>query len=104
MTKRIAISLPDDLYERLECLRRERGAPRSLIIQEAVGEYLTDREREAKIEAYVRGYTENPETEEEIALAEAFLKASAEVLDEAYPWEGPSPWDEEAEGGQDEAG
>lgn len=94
MTKRIAISLPEDLYERLERLRRERGAPRSLIIQEAVGEYLTDREREAKIQAYIRGYQENPETEEEMAEIEAFQRASADLIAREYPWEEPEEEDE----------
>lgn len=95
MVKKVAISLPDELYERLEELRRKRGESRSLLIQEAVGEYVTDREKQAKIEAYIRGYTENPETEEDIAEAEALWLASREDIEREYPWEGPTPWDED---------
>lgn len=99
MTKKVAISLPDDLYQRLEQLRRRRGDPRSLVIQEALGEYLVRRERREQIEAYIRGYTEMPETEQEMAETEAWQRAAAKALAEEYPWQGASPsHEEDAEG------
>lgn len=87
MSKKIAISLPEELYERLEEERRERGQSRSLLIREAVGEYLAERERRARIESYVQGYRDVPETPEELAQVESLWRASREEIERAYPWE-----------------
>ncbi len=40
MSKMISITLPEALFERLERLRRDRGAERSGIIQQALAFYL----------------------------------------------------------------
>ncbi len=49
-----------------------------------VRRHLTDREREDKIAAYVRGYTEVPETEEELEFARDALRLQVDLdaLDE----------------------
>ncbi len=81
-TAKIAISLPEDLLQDIEKERRVRGESRSEFFRRAV-ETLLNLERERELdEQYIRGYTELPETAEEVAWAQAGLAALAEV-----PWE-----------------
>jgi predicted DNA-binding protein len=61
VTKRIAISLPDELYRRIERARKARKVPRSAFIQEVVGDYVR-RTDEAELEkAYFDGYRRIPD-------------------------------------------
>jgi metal-responsive CopG/Arc/MetJ family transcriptional regulator len=70
---KIAISLPDDVYQAVEKERLAKGESRSKFFCRAVEDYLR-RERERKdVEQYIRGYQKYPETKEEMALAEATL-------------------------------
>ena len=69
---KIAISLPDAVLQAVEKERKARGETRSAFFRRAVEAFLL-REREA-IERYVRGYQRDPETEEEIALAESTVQ------------------------------
>lgn len=61
MTKRIAISLPDDMYRSLERVRKRRRVPRSALIQEAVGDYMRRTDEKALEEAYFDGYRRIPD-------------------------------------------
>lgn len=61
MTKRVAISLPDGLYQQLERVRKRRRAARSTVIQEAVGEYLKQNDEKALEEQYFDGYRRIPD-------------------------------------------
>ena len=75
MTKRTAISLPDDLYQKIERARKRSGSDRSSWIQEALGEYLARNDEAAKVEAYFAGYRETPDTDEDFeAVAKYNLK------------------------------
>lgn len=65
MTKRIAISLPDELYRRVERLRKRARKPRSTWIQEAVGDYTRRLDDAALEEAYLEGYRRFPDTHDE---------------------------------------
>ena len=76
---KVAISLPPDLYAAMERARLTARLDRSRWVQEAVRRYLTDREREEKIAAYIRGYTEVPETEEELEFARDALKLQVDL-------------------------
>jgi metal-responsive CopG/Arc/MetJ family transcriptional regulator len=70
MTKRIAISLPDDLYKRMERVRRSRRVPRSRLVQEAIGDYV-GRTDEAELErAYFEGYRRFPDDDEDFRAME----------------------------------
>lgn len=81
-TRKLAISLPPDVFEEMERARSAVHRDRSSWIQEAVRQYLGQREREARIAAYVHGYTEVPETDEEIELARLGSEALAGFLDD----------------------
>lgn len=61
MTKRIAISLPDDLFRQVERVRKRRKLPRSTLIQEAVGDYVRRTDEKALEEAYFDGYRRIPD-------------------------------------------
>ena len=80
--RKFAISLPEELFERLEQDRRERRMNRSEYVANAVEDHLQRRREQELIEQYVRGYLEHPETEEEVA--EIMAWASTVELE---PWE-----------------
>ena len=74
--KRWAISLPDDLAEATERLRRKERIPRSRLIQRAIALYLSERGRYQAIRAYEDGYRRIPEGAE----TEAYAQAAAEIM------------------------
>jgi metal-responsive CopG/Arc/MetJ family transcriptional regulator len=80
--RKFAISLPEELFQRLEQDRREVDMNRSQYVANAVADHLHRKREQELEEQYVRGYLEHPATEEE---AEA-LTAVASTLD-LDPWE-----------------
>jgi len=80
--KRWAISLPDDLAEAVERIRRKERVPRSRLIQRAIALYLSDRGRHQAIHAYEEGYRRHPESGD----AKAYAQAAAQLLAEE-DWE-----------------
>src|SRR5713101_8552469 len=68
VTKKTAISLPDDLYRDIERARRRAKKDRSTWIQEAASEYLNKRTKEEEIEAWLSADERVPPTEDELAL------------------------------------
>ena len=80
---KIAISLPDKMLQLIEAERQASGETRSEFFRLAVDAFLRHRREREKEEQYIRGYQQQPETEEEIALAESIaLLALADS-----PWE-----------------
>lgn len=68
MTKRAAISLPDELYQQIERARKRAGKDRSAWLQEAAADYLKKRTKAEEIESYFRGYERAPLTDDELSL------------------------------------
>ncbi|OGO72590.1 MAG: hypothetical protein A3G84_04415 [Chloroflexi bacterium RIFCSPLOWO2_12_FULL_71_12] len=83
MTKRTAISLPDDLYRQIERARKRAGKDRSGWLQEAASEYLNKRSKEDEIEAYFRGYERTPLTDDELSFLRWNEEHFGDTLDEA---------------------
>jgi metal-responsive CopG/Arc/MetJ family transcriptional regulator len=81
--RKFAISLPEELFQRLEHDRRERNMNRSQYVANAVADHLHRRREQELEEQYVRGYLEHPATEEELAETEAWLSIGPEL----EPWE-----------------
>jgi metal-responsive CopG/Arc/MetJ family transcriptional regulator len=81
--RKFAISLPEELFERLEQDRQERKMNRSEYVASAVADHLHRKREQELEEQYVRGYLEHPETEEEVAGSMAL---ALEVF-AANPWE-----------------
>jgi metal-responsive CopG/Arc/MetJ family transcriptional regulator len=75
---KVAISLPEELFEAAERERCKRGETRSEFFRRAV-RYLLERE---DVLDYIRGYTEFPETEEELAESEWLTIESLKK----HPW------------------
>ncbi|HYR92629.1 MAG TPA: ribbon-helix-helix protein, CopG family [Methylomirabilota bacterium] len=68
MTKKTAISLPDDLYRDIERARKRSKKDRSTWIQEAASEYLKKRTKDEEVEAWLSAHERVPLTEDELAL------------------------------------
>ena len=68
VTKKIAISLPDDLFRAVERARRLSRKDRSTWLQEAASDYLRKRTKEEEIESWLSADERFPPTKDEIAL------------------------------------
>jgi metal-responsive CopG/Arc/MetJ family transcriptional regulator len=79
---KVAISLSDDLLRRVDRARRERKVSRSEYFRQAATNFL-EPARDRDVDRYVRGYSTQPETADEVEAARA---ASSKVL-AAEPWE-----------------
>ncbi len=62
-----AISVPDDLFEKVEELSEELHLSRSRIFTEAVKDYIARRKNEKLLQALNQAYSE-PETDEETTI------------------------------------
>ena len=81
--RKFAISLPEELFERLERDRRERSMSRSEYVAGAIADHLHRKREQELEEQHVRGYLEHPETEEELAEIEAWTSLAPRL----EPWE-----------------
>ena len=84
---KIAISLPDEVYQAVEKERLANGESRSKFFRRAVEDYMRRAKQRRDVEQYIRGYQQYPETKEEVALAESTLRY---VMAE-------NPWEDEAD-------
>ncbi len=82
MTKRTAISLPDDLFRQIERARKRAGKDRSTWIREAAGEYLKRPTKEEEIEAYFSAYERVPLTADELSVLRWNEEHFGDALDE----------------------
>jgi metal-responsive CopG/Arc/MetJ family transcriptional regulator len=82
-SKKVTISLPDDLFRELERVRRIQKQDRSGWVQHVVSEAIARERKAEKDRAYVESYRNDPETPEEIAEAMALAIAAFR----ADPWE-----------------
>lgn len=71
---KIAISLPDGMFDALEKSRVKYGVSRSEYIRCAVEERLRRESGKEDVARYIQGYLANPETPEEKVLAEATIR------------------------------
>jgi metal-responsive CopG/Arc/MetJ family transcriptional regulator len=69
--KKVAVSLPNPLYEAVERARKTSGKSRSAVIQDALRHWLDHRAQAALVHEYVAGYRRRPEGRREIKAAEA---------------------------------
>ncbi len=75
--KKLTITLPADHAEAIEKIRRQRGVPRSRVIQEAVSRFLEAEGLSSRVQRYEAGYRHVPEDARE---ASAFARSGAAVL------------------------
>jgi metal-responsive CopG/Arc/MetJ family transcriptional regulator len=79
---KVAISLPEDMLEAIEQVRRTRGESRSEFFRRAAEKLLKQEQEARALNAYVRGYCATPESKEEV---EPVHRAGIAVLAEE-PW------------------
>ena len=79
---KIATSVRADQYHALERARRRLKLRRSEAVQQALDLWLSSRERDERVEQYVRGYVNHPDDPRE---ARAYARAWAEGH-EAEDW------------------
>jgi metal-responsive CopG/Arc/MetJ family transcriptional regulator len=80
ITKKTAISLPDDLFRQIERARRRSKLDRSTWIQQAASEYLKKRTKQEDIEAWENAYRRFPPTADERALSKWLEKTLPERM------------------------
>jgi Arc/MetJ-type ribon-helix-helix transcriptional regulator len=86
---KITISLPRDLFDFVERQRQVRGGTRSEVIHRALKRVRREEDEREAVAQYIRGYQEQPETEEEFGWSDQLaLEALADL-----------PWEEEGEEG-----
>jgi len=76
------VQLSDKLLQRLDERAAREGRSRSALIRDAINDYLVDEERDKITRQIIEGYERIPETDEEMAWAEA----SAQEMIEEEPW------------------
>lgn len=85
---KVTISVPTEMLEAIERQRESNGATRSEFFVRAVEEFLRrERERQAD-EAYIRGYQEFPESEDDElqTWVQGGLEALAHLYRDEEPW------------------
>ena len=80
---KVAVSIPDLLYQALEKARRQSRKSRSAIVQEALREWLRRGIQGELVRDYEAGYRAQRETPEEI---EAALATAMGQMPEAEEW------------------
>ncbi|MDA0269613.1 MAG: ribbon-helix-helix protein, CopG family [Chloroflexi bacterium] len=88
---KIAVSLPQELLDRIEARRLARGETRSETIREAVERLLKQEQVREWEEMDRQAYLANPETPEDVALYEAIQRTYAAEMADEFPFE----WDED---------
>ncbi len=58
---KIATSVPAEQFRNLEAVRKQLGLKRSAVVQEALALWLAGKEAADGIQAYLRGYIDQPE-------------------------------------------
>jgi len=76
------VQLTEELLRRLDERAAREGRSRSALIRDAIEEYLADQERDEISRQIIEGYERIPETDEEMAWAEA----SAREMIREEPW------------------
>jgi metal-responsive CopG/Arc/MetJ family transcriptional regulator len=79
---KVTISLPTVLLEDVERSKETNQESRSETIARLLQAALRAEQEQSDVERYIKGYLEQPDTEEEIAIAEA-MSTEAAALD---PW------------------
>ena len=78
-TAKVAVSLPGALIAQIDRERRVTRTTRSAYFRIVLERHIRESSHAALTDAYIRGYTEHPESAEEVAAADA---ASVEVIGE----------------------
>ncbi|MBI4042606.1 MAG: ribbon-helix-helix protein, CopG family [Deltaproteobacteria bacterium] len=67
-TEKFTISLPRQVYELIERMRKEYHLSRSAMIALAIRDWVTAKREEKRVRSYIEGYRNYPETPPDIHL------------------------------------
>lgn len=81
-TVKISVSLPVEIMKAVEGECKARGESRSRLFRQAIERLLEQQHAQEAVKRYVEGYRQQPETDEEVALAH---QISSAVLKQE-PW------------------
>lgn len=70
---KVAVSIPSELLEQVEALRKRSGENRSAVFERALSAYLASADMAARTRRYIEAYQRRPERaqEQRVALATA---------------------------------
>ena len=73
---KLAVSVPKDLFDKVERKRKKRGLTRSAVVQVGLQAWLDALHEYDRVQKYIRGYEKYPETEDELAMSTAIFQAT----------------------------
>ena len=76
MTKKIAISVQDDLLARVDATSRQDGLSRSALFARAAAEYIHVRRRRDADARYAQSFRDVPETDDEARALDAYARSA----------------------------
>ena len=79
---KLAVSLPEQLFEDVERARKRRGVSRSAAVQTGLRAWLQAQRDAERSRKYVAAHRTKPETDAEVAEAAAIVRASWAERDE----------------------
>jgi metal-responsive CopG/Arc/MetJ family transcriptional regulator len=80
MADKVAITVEEGLLQQVEALRRRTKESRSAVFARGARMLLNAEENRRKIDRYRDAYREYPETDDELARAEALAKVSVTAV------------------------
>lgn len=79
-SSRLNVTVPVDLLDAVDRVRARHGESRSAFVRRLLEQALADADERAAVERYVRGYRDQPQTEEEFGWSDQVIQeALAEV-------------------------
>ena len=63
---KLTVTIPSEMYEKIEKGKKKKKINRSLFVQEAIHAYFAGEEEKEKAKKYVEGYKRHPENEKDI--------------------------------------
>lgn len=82
-TKKVAVSVPAELFRAVEDAREATGQSRSGVVQEALRHWLRDRQHAELVREYEAGYRRHPEGDRDVEEA---LSAAVALFEEEDDW------------------
>jgi metal-responsive CopG/Arc/MetJ family transcriptional regulator len=73
---KLAVSLPQELFEDVERARKRRGVTRSAVVQKGLRAWLKAQRDAERSRAYVAAYRAQPESDAEVAETAAIIRAA----------------------------
>ncbi|MBV8195948.1 MAG: ribbon-helix-helix protein, CopG family [Candidatus Dormibacteraeota bacterium] len=75
MTSKVAISVPTDLLRQIDSVADAEDVSRSALFARAAAQFLGERRRRLADERYARSYRDLPETDEEMAELDSYVRS-----------------------------